>query len=238
MKKILLFSLACLLLSACGVSKEQRAATLVAAALQTGEAALTATFTPSPTATPIPATLTPMPSLTPLPPTLTPTAPPLVIVSASGETIAYNGPGEDYAAVTTLSQSQVLDYVGRSEDGQWIVFAVSDYQNAWVAAENLLINFDAQTLDAIEAPPTQEITHKLLIVNNAKDDWFISISEAGIPATNLAEGESVVYELPSQTYHVVIGNKSGGETKIVVLTSDKTVTLSTTGTHRLLITVQ
>ncbi|MBN2501050.1 MAG: hypothetical protein JXB38_09760, partial [Anaerolineales bacterium] len=101
LKSLLCFSLVCLLLSACGASKEERAATLVAAALQTGEAALTATFTPSPTTTPVPATLTPAPTLTPVPSTPTSAAPSQIIVSASGDTIAYNGPGKDYAAVAT-----------------------------------------------------------------------------------------------------------------------------------------
>ncbi|MBN2501089.1 MAG: hypothetical protein JXB38_09955, partial [Anaerolineales bacterium] len=165
-------------------------------------------------------------------------APSQIIVSASGDTIAYNGPGKDYAAVATLYQTQELDCVGRSADGEWIVFLLADNRTAWVNAENLLINFDPYTLESIEAPPTQEIMYKLLIVNNTEDAWFISIPEADIPATNVAESASLVFELPAQTYHVVVGGKRGGESKLVTLNQDITVKLNTSSTQKLLITVE
>ena len=121
----LLLGLTCLLISACGPSAEDLAATQLAAITQTQAALPTATPAPSATPTDIP-TLTPTETLVPTATaTDTPTPEPKVIVSSSSETPAYAGPGGDpYVEVVTLTQGQELDYVGRSADGQWIAFAI------------------------------------------------------------------------------------------------------------------
>jgi hypothetical protein len=239
-KSLLFFGLACLLLAACGPSAEDLAATQLAAITQTQAAIPTETPVPSATPTDIP-TITPTETLVPsATPTATPTPEPKIVVSASGETPAFSGPGgEPYVEVTTLTQAQELDYVGRSEDGQWIAFAITDYQNGWVSVEHLLINFDVDTLEVIAAPATPETKYKLVIVNNSNEDWFVSVSEAGIPAARLLKNNSIVFELTPQTYTILIGNdKLGGKATVIALSSDKTIILSSPEGRRLLITVQ
>ncbi len=223
-KDLLFFSLICLLLSACGPSAEDLAATQLAAITQTQAALPTATPVPSATSTYTPTTVltdTPVPSATP---TDAPTPEPKVVVSASGETPAYSGPGGDpYVVVTTLSQGQELDYVGRSEDGQWIAVALTDYQDVWVSIDHLLINFDIDTLEEIAAPATPETKYKLVIVNNMKFDVYISIKEAGIPATQIPAGSSLVFNLDPQTYTVFVGDKIPSKPIAIALSSDKTI---------------
>ncbi|MBN2501051.1 MAG: hypothetical protein JXB38_09765 [Anaerolineales bacterium] len=223
---LLLLGLLSLVLSACGPSAEDLAATQLAAITQTQAALPTATPTPSATPTDIP-TITPTETLVPTATaTDTPTPEPKVVVSTSGETPAYSGPGgEPYVEVVTLTQGQELDYVGKSEDGQWIAFAITDYQNAWVAVEHLLINFDVATLEEIAAPATPETKYKLLIVNNMKYDLFVTIPEAGIPATKVEGGKSLVFTLVPQTYSVYIGDKIPTRATVIALSSDKTILL-------------
>ncbi len=222
---ILLFGLLLSTLSACGPSAEDLAVTQLVALTQTQAALPTVTPAPSATLTDIP-TITPTETLIPTATsTDTPTPEPKVIISASGETPAYSGPNnEAYVEVTTLTQGQELEYVGRSEDGQWIAIALTDYQDVWVSVEHLLINFDIDTLEVIAAPPTPETKFRLIVVNNLAHPHLISIPEANIPVTQIESGSSLVFYLTPDTYAFYYGRSQVNELLYITLDKDRTVT--------------
>ncbi len=131
----------------------------------------------TPTPTPLRAiTATPQPTL-PLPATVTPTAsPPLATATPTALPLATPiptpapqvvvvadllnvraGPGAEYALVATVVRGVVMEPIGRSADGQWLLVCCFVGQAGWVSnrADLVSINFDSSTLPVIiVAAPT------------------------------------------------------------------------------------
>lgn len=108
-----------------------------------------------PEATPTP---TPEPTATPEPtPTPEPTQSVAGAVKATIDSTTLNlraGPGTNYAKLGVVRQGDVLDVVGRSDDGRWIKVKASNGAEAWVSVDFVTLGGSLNGVAVVQAPPT------------------------------------------------------------------------------------
>ncbi|MBN1933523.1 MAG: SH3 domain-containing protein [Anaerolineae bacterium] len=105
----------------------------------------TATPTPEPTAMPEP-TATPAP-----------TAAPVSAAQATVNSATLNlraGPGTNYAKLGAVRQGDVLNVIGKNENGSWIKIAASNGVEAWVSVEFVTLSSPLSGVALAQIPPT------------------------------------------------------------------------------------
>ena len=207
-----------ILISACGPSAEETAATMAA---ETGQAqqeteiiehsiqetvdAAKAAFTQTPTFT---LTLTPEPTFTetPIP---SPTIVPIAEVTAE-EAIIRDGPGVEYLVLDTAKTGDTFEIVGRSADNSWLVILFNDVQG-WISVSDVKVNTDISHLLVMETPPTPIYTPQernfvwVTIINQLDRTITISFYRSTYGKhiiIKLAKGEQITVEVPKGKYKV------------------------------------
>ena len=76
-----------------------------------------------------------------------------VIVSTQGLNVR-TGPGTNYSIITSFPEGTLLDVIGRSDTGNWLVVWLPDLQrNGWISTAFVTLGFDISTLPIVAAPP-------------------------------------------------------------------------------------
>jgi len=151
-------------------------------AISTPPAQATATLTdlPSPTSTP---TVTASPSATaPLSPTptdtATPTPAPIIAVISAEHGNIVSGPAYNYAFLANFNTGFLLQVIGRSEDGAWLVVRLSEDTTGWIPVEQVSLEYDIGALPVFADPPVP------LPTNTPPPFPFVNVSPAfGNPHT-------------------------------------------------------
>ena len=65
-----------------------------------------------------------------------------------------SGPGTMYDTIGVVEAGDVLQVVGRNDDGEWLVVQTADGEEGWLAASLIDEEIDPEPLTAIAAPPT------------------------------------------------------------------------------------
>lgn len=152
-----------------------------------------ATFTPTASATP---TETPTPSPTP-----NPTAEVIVELAQ-----IRGGPGNAYQIIRNATLGELLEIIGRSEDGRWLVVSLVLDEQGWIFAEQVQIVEDMEGLAIVEAPPTPQTKYTITIVNNLNQgSVFISILPM-YQSIYIRQGESRTLTLDGGTYTIRYGS--------------------------------
>jgi uncharacterized protein YraI len=113
---------------------------------------------PNPSATPSPsATATVLASETP---TLTPIPPRYELTIDADNANIRTGPGTVYNILASKPRDTVLEAVGRSAAGDWLVIDLEDGKIGWIATRVILYTFDANLLPIVQAPPTPVVPTK------------------------------------------------------------------------------
>jgi hypothetical protein len=225
-KKLLsLFLLGLLLISACGPSAEEAAATMAAETVQAGReqtqiveqaiqetvAAAEAANTQTPTFT---LTLTPEPTFTetPIP---SPTVVSTVEVTSETATV-WEGPGIAFPILMTANKGDTFEVYGRSADGSWLVILVDEAgTKGWISISDIKIEGDIGGLLVMESPPTPTVptatnststSVKITIINNSsKKVTFLAQDESIKKVINLKPGTETSFELPKGSYYGFVG---------------------------------
>jgi len=122
-------------------------------------ATLTATPTQAKTATILPirtATLTPSPTAPEIPTITVTTKPKDLLVTKTGNTYLYNGPGTNYLLMAIYSPGSSLEVTGRNGEGDWLSILIPPEQTGWVAVSDIETSVDINELVLLAIPPTPQ----------------------------------------------------------------------------------
>jgi serine/threonine protein kinase/uncharacterized protein YraI len=111
---------------------------------------------PTVTASP-PASATVAASLTP---TLTPTPPRYELTVDAENANIRTGPGTVYLILASKPRGTLLEAIGRSAAGDWLVVELEDGRIGWISTKVILYSFDANLLPVVQAPPTPIVPTK------------------------------------------------------------------------------
>jgi hypothetical protein len=74
------------------------------------------------------------------------------VTAASGN--LRQGPGTDYTRQGTVQQGDLLQIVGVSEDGEWLVVATGEGTSAWLWSDLCAIEGSLHRVEVVCTPPT------------------------------------------------------------------------------------
>jgi len=163
-----------MLITSCGPTAENLAATVFFELTQTQAAAPTETHTPTATYTST-ATFTQTLTSTPTPthtftPSITPTPEPEVVVSSERANLR-TGPGENFSKITTHNKGKTLVVLGRNQDSSWLAVKYSSSKIGWIRIDLVESIQNMENLSLIESPPTPTPSiHTVTIYNVSQID--------------------------------------------------------------------